>query len=461
MLRFFFPDRGMTLSPGAAVRNLLLRTASAFLSLRHPWLRDRNDAPAPKPCPYRESRIAASATLVLLTLLVVAPFNAFSQTTEELQAEQTAIEAGDDLTARAKKALFRARGRQDDGDFAGAAQIMTEFLEGQADREHPLLRFNLALSHLALDENELAFEDLSKAVELEPRYGRAWLRLGEAAYETEKYKDAGEAFGKAYELTPEHTPEILYYSGVSLLTGREPEAALAALEKLLTNHRASAELEWYQALISAGLEADKPGRTKPFIDQLLTDKPSDPDAWELSYQFAASREDYEAAAVSLTIMGYLRPLTRAETIQLGDIYSVISVPLQAARYYETAMAMPAGDVESGRGREFERLASAWLSAHDHERARNTLQVGLGEQETVGLWSLLGDLEYLNEDFQASLTAFSRATEKDSDFGRGWLMMGYCALELGRDTEARAHLDKAATYPDQAASARSLMGRIGS
>ena len=55
------------------------------------------------------------------------------------------------------------------------------------DREHPLLLFNLALSHFALDQDDQAYEDLKKAVELEPRYGRAWLRLGEAAYELEKF----------------------------------------------------------------------------------------------------------------------------------------------------------------------------------------------------------------------------------------------------------------------------------
>jgi Flp pilus assembly protein TadD len=72
---------------------------------------------------------------------------------------------------------------------------------------------------------------------------------------------------------------------------------------------------------------------------------------------------------------------------------------------------------------------------------------------------MGDLEYLDEDFEASLKAFSRACDTDPDYGRGWLMMGYCALELGRDAEARRHLEKAAAFPDQQANARSLLGRI--
>ncbi len=407
------------------------------------------------------TRIASSALLMVMAIGLCIPSVAQGQTDQELLQEQEAIESGDGLSARGKKALFRARGKQDDGKFEEAASIMTEWLDGDPERAHPLLLFNLALSHFALDQDRLAYEDLTRAVELEPRYGRGWLRLGEAAYGLEKYKEAGEAFWKAYDLTPDHTPEILYYAGVGLLMGKEPERALGALEKLLDEHRDGADLDWYQALISAGIEAGRSGVVGPFVDQLLEDNPSEARAWELSYQFAVGWEDYRSAAVSLTVAGYLRPLSHDEVVQLGDLYAMISVPVQAARYYEEAMNISATDVEAGRAHEFERLASAWLGAHDHDRARSTLKTALGEKETVGLWSLLGDLEYLDGDFEAALTAFGNACDLDQDFGRGWLMMGYCAIELGRETEARRYLNKAAEYPGTEAGARSLLGRVGS
>lgn len=407
------------------------------------------------------TRIASSVFLMLMVIGFSNPSVTAAQTEQELRAEQEAIESGDGLSARGKKALFRARGKQDDGDFEEAASIMSEWLNGNPERAHPLLLFNLALSHFALEQDRLAYEDLTKAVELEPRYGRGWLRLGEAAYELGKYTEAGEAFWKAYDLTPEHTPEILYYAGVSLLMGKEPGRALEALEKLLDEHRDGADLDWYQAMISAGVEAERPGIVGPLVDQLLDDNSSESRAWELSYQFAVGREDYRAAAVSLTVAGYLRPLSHDEVVQLGDLYAMISVPVQAARYYQEAMNMPATDVETGRADEFKRLASAWLGAHDHDRARATLKTALAEKETVGLWSLLGDLEYLDGDFEAALTAFGSACDLDQDFGRGWLMMGYCAIELGRDVEARRHLNKAAEFPGTEANARNLLGRVGS
>ena len=461
MERFFSRYWHFPSSPGTLSRNFLLRNNSAFRFLRHPWLRNLHDAPLTKKNTNTLRRIASSILLGLLILAI--PAITTAQSEQDLREEQATIESGEGLSARAKKSLFRARTRQDEGDFAGAARVMSEWLQGQPDREHPLLLFNLALSHFALEQNGQAYDDLTRAVELESRYGRGWLRLGEAAYNLERYAEAGEAFSRAYDLTAEHMPEILYYAGVSLLMGKEPESALAVLEKLLTVHREGADLDWYQALISAGIEANQAGPVEPFVDRLLADNPSEPRAWGLSYQFAAGQENYRTAAVSLTIVGYLRPLTRGEAIQLGDLYAAISVPVRAAWYYEQAMAMPVTTtgVEAGRAGEFKRLASAWLRAHDHDRARTTLQTALGEQGTVGLWSLLGDLEYLEEDFEAALTAFGRSCELDPDFGRGWLMMGYCAIELDREAEARRHLERATEYPGQAARARSLLGRIGS
>ena len=460
MVRFFLKYWHFPASPGTFARDFLSQTNSTFRPLRQPWPRGLLDAPV-----TRENtnilKIVASCTLLGCLILTI-PIVVTAQTEQDLREEQAAIESGEGLSARGKKALFRARSRQDEGNYAEAAKIMSEWLEGGLERAHPLLLFNLALSHFALEQDRLAYEYMTRAVELEPRYGRAWLRLGEAAYGLEKYVEAGYAFGRAYDLTAEHTPEILYYAGVSLLLGKESGEALAALEKLLTGHREGANLDWYQALISAGSEANQAGRVEPFVDQLLADNPSEPRAWELSSQFAVWREDYRNAAICLTVTGYLRPLARSEAIQLGDLYAAISVPVRAARYYEQAMAMPAttaGADEAGHAEEFKRLASAWLRAHDHGRARATLQAALSEQATAGLWSLLGDLEYMEEDFEAALTAFGRSCELDPDFGRGWLMMGYCAIELGRETEACRHLERAAEYPGQAANARSLLDVI--
>lgn len=376
-----------------------------------------------------------------------------------LAEQQRGIEAGGDLGSAAARVLLQARGRQERGDHAGAVQVLGDWLDGHPDREHHLLLFTLAVSHAALERPEPALTALRRAVQLEPRFARAWLRLGETAYGAERYAEAAAAFVRGHELSPQKYPEILYYGGAAWLLADEPARALETLTGLLTDHPGQGPLDWYRALGSAALAAGQPARARPLLDRLLDERPADPAAWELVSRLAAAAEDYRRAAVCLTVAGYLRPLTRPELFQLGDLYSVTGVHLQAARSYRRALALPGQAENSREAEQHERLASAWLAAHQPDQARAALREALGRTPTSRLWALLGDVEYLQEDFTAALEAFGRAADLDAGFGRGWLMMGSCALELGRGEEARRFLERAAEFADQAESARSLLRRL--
>jgi tetratricopeptide (TPR) repeat protein len=403
----------------------------------------------------RQRRWALLGIILLWTAGLWTAPTASAQPDAGLSAEQAELDAGADLSSRARRALFRARAQQDNGAFAEAAEIVTTWLAGDPDRDHHLLRFNLAVSYLALDRPAEALVSLEKSVALAPRFARGWLRLGEAAYELGKYRQAGEAFGRAYDLSPDRRPEILYYAGVSLLSGGQPKPALSRLILLLDLHAAEAGLDWYQALLAAAIDAGQPERATVYLERLLAAQPNDPRAWDLAYRFHAGRSDYEQAAAHLTLAGYLRELSRDEQEQLGDLYAVIGVPLQAARYYEQAFAA----ASEPQPDEYRKLATAWLSAHELEAARATLTAALAARPTTELWALSGDLEYTAEDYAAALEAFTQSTATDSAFGRGYLMMGYCALELGRETEAREYLARAVSFPDQAAAARALVRRL--
>lgn len=380
---------------------------------------------------------------------------------EDLAARQRAIETGSDLGSSGQRVLFQARGRQERDDFAGAAEVVQKYLDDNPERESGLLRFNLAVSYLGLADDEKALANLRLAVKDEPDFARAWLRLGELAYGAGSYAEAAEAFARGHQLSPEKYPEVLYYSGAAWLLADRPERALDTLDGLLRENEDAAPVDWYQVLVAAAVGVDQPRRAARWVDSLLDRHTDDPDAWDLAFRFATGTEDYRQAAVCLTVKGYLRPLTRAELFQLGDLYAVIAVPLQAARYYEKALALPAGEgVESGRRAEQqERLASAWLAAQETERARAVLNAALAEGPSRRLYALLGDLEYTQKNLAAALAAFAAATDLDPDYGRGWLMQGYCALELDRKQEARSCLERASAFPEQARSARVLLDRI--
>ena len=87
-----------------------------------------------------------------------------------------------------------------------------------------------------------------------------------------------------------------------------------------------------------------------------------------------------------------------------------------------------------------------------------LQDALANSEDTHLWSLIGDVHYLRQEYAEALDAFSRVSAAGDETGRAWLMQGYCALELGRRSQALDLLARASTFPDQQDLAQRLIQR---
>lgn len=396
--------------------------------------------------------ILAMGTLLLAVTAWAQPGE---ENTQELVAEQARIESLADLSSSARVVLVRARNRRQEGDRAQAVSLLSAWLEQNPETSVALVYFDLAVNQFALDDTEQALAGFRVAVQTEPRFGRAWLRLGETAYGLEHYEEAARAFDRGRPLTPNASPEILYYAAVSWLQADRPELAVDRLMQLLQTPSAPHPLEWYQTLVSAALSGNLGRQAEPFLDALLAERPADPQAWYLAFQLASGQERHRSAAIYLTITGYLRSLTRSEWVHLGHLYQVLEVPLKAARCYQEAMAL----TEEPTAADFEQLAGAYLAAHRPEEARQTLRTALDRVPSRQLWSLLGDLEYLQEEFTTALDGYRQSCALDPEFGRGWLMQGYCALELGQEAQARLHLEKALQYEAQATSARALLNQI--
>jgi tetratricopeptide (TPR) repeat protein len=397
--------------------------------------------------------------LLMVLPIIVTASNASAQASGEedlLLKEQIAIESDAGLSGRARRVIFRARASQDKGDFDNAIDVLSQWLNGEPDRNHHLLFYTRASNYEEAGNHELALADLETALMLEPRFGRAWLKLGETAYELERFSLAGDAFAQAYDLTPSAPAELLFYAGVTRLMGGESEKARGDLERLLLSTEKDAPQEWFQAYLATVQDAGPSAQTPGLVDRLLGDFEDDGAAWQLAAQDALGREEYEQAAIYLTIANFIEPLSFSELIQLGDIYAVINVPLKAARYIEQALASGEKTPEPV---DYERLASAYLAAHKAPEARQAIARGLAVGETYQLWSLLGDLDYLDKDYAAALVDFEKCQDLNSDFGRGWLMMGYCAAEMGNNDQACQYLEQAENYPDQASSAGTLLRRL--
>jgi tetratricopeptide (TPR) repeat protein len=243
---------------------------------------------------------------------------------------------------------------------------------------------------------------------------------------------------------------VLYYAAMARIMGHRPKEAATLLTQLVSGDNGDPKMEWFRALISVYLELEDKVHGGATVSAMLDQFGDDPDAWILAFQFSAATGDYSRAAAALTITGYLRPLAREEEMQLGDLYTAIEVPAVACSHYETALE------NGGDTHEYERLSSAYLAAHDSEHALETIQRALKKEPSVRLYSLLGDLYYIEKNHHGAYDAYQHCAALDETYGRAYLMMGYCALEMGQTDEAISKLERARDFPDYADAAKQLL-----
>jgi tetratricopeptide (TPR) repeat protein len=396
------------------------------------------------------SIINASGRTVFFFLLISIVFSALIPLPVCAQNAEKPVDTIEDVPRKGRLALFKAQEKKDKGDYAGAADILGDYIVKNSDESHFLVHYNYGNTLLRLDKPEEALQQYKTAVDMEPRFWQGWLNFGETAYNLEQYPRAAEAIMSGYRKSPEKNPRLLYFAAAAYLMAGNPDKSKPILEELVYADRDEPRLDWYRALIMSCIDLGDSGAGQQAVDRMLKIFPGNPDAWELAYQFAASREDYRSAAVALTVKGYLEPLERNEIIQLGNLYAAIEVPWTAGIYLEKAMTT------GSRPEDFERLASVYIASHESKKALETIERALASQPTAKLWSLLGDLYYMEENYEKSYDAFSRCYDEDPTSGRSLLMMGFCALELGKPGDAEVHLRKAAGFPDYSSNAKALL-----
>jgi tetratricopeptide (TPR) repeat protein len=352
-----------------------------------------------------------------------------------------------DLSVGASRALYEAQRLMDRKEYEKASRILESFAEKHPEQSNYLVEFSLANALFLGNRKEESLARYRASVDKNPAFGPAWVNLGQVAYDLKRYGLAAEAleegFARAEEGAQEKkSPDLLYYAAVAHILDVRPEKAAPILEELVSGKHGDPDREWFQALVNIYLDTGQDKKAEQLIERMVERYGDRQETWRLSYQFEAHRRNYRKAAVAMTVYSYLKPLTREEAILLGDLYATIQVPLLASVYYESALASGASP------EEYERLASVYLSAHRLDEAHRTLKEALRKEPTPNLWSLLGDLNYMEGDFEGAYYAFEESARLDSRDGRAYLMMGTCAVQTKRERQAVEALEKAKGFPKQ-------------
>jgi tetratricopeptide (TPR) repeat protein len=363
------------------------------------------------------------------------------------------IDTIDDVPYRARLAMTRAQDEYDQGNLEAAIKELREFVTRHADNDHFILRGQLGNLLVQAGKQEEAMTEYKTAVSLERRFTQGWLNLGEIAYNLGQYEVAADALRNGYEQSEHKQANLLYYCAAAYIMAKKPASATPLLEELVGGLFGQPKLEWFRALIAAYSDLKDTDRGRKATESLLRIYGDNADAWYLAFQFYAGSGDFEQAAVALKVADYIKPLTRQQTTQLGDVFATIKVPVMASSCYQRVL-----DDSSGSPRDYEKLASTYLASYELDAASRAITDGLKKEPTYRLWSLLGDTRFIQLDYPAAFDAYRECSKLDSTQGRPYLMMGFCALQSDRAEEAIPYLERASEFPDQRRTAEQLLAR---
>ncbi|KAI0718899.1 TPR-like protein [Cerioporus squamosus] len=108
--------------------------------------------------------------------------------------------ASDDTKARVEQLKAEGNAFHSQGDYAKAQSKYSDAIK--LDHHNAILYANRAASYIALKQYLDAAKDAQKAVGLDPKYGKAWARLGKSTYELHLYDLSIKAWKEALGTLP-------------------------------------------------------------------------------------------------------------------------------------------------------------------------------------------------------------------------------------------------------------------
>ncbi len=357
------------------------------------------------------------------------------------------------LTPSVQKIVYDAQQLMKKKDYLKAQICLKKFIGKHPEKSHYLVEFTLANAFAANDKSEEALQHYRAAAILYPNFAAAWQNAGKIYFDLKQYEKAGDSLLKAYKLNQKNNPSLLYYAAISYMMTKNKIKALPHLEYLVSGEAGTPKTEWLEALLRVYMDLKFEKKAFAVVRRLITENKDDPRWWKILTQLHLQQNDYKSAVATLTVYSYLTSPKRQELILLGDLNNAIGVPLKAAEYYKNALNL------SNKKGDYEKLTSAYISAHRPAKALETLKRVLEKKPTSNLWFMMGQMLYQKYNFDKACNAFKQSTRLNPKNGRAYLMVGYCALQMNKKKIARTAFEKAIQFPKQKKMAKKLLKHV--
>jgi len=396
---------------------------------------------------------ARFAALIFLSSAIAVPA-ALSQT-----PTRTIIHEEDPADAAARETITKAEAAIGRKDFAGAAQICSDYLNDNPD--NAAVRFQLGYAYSALGKMHEAEDEYRQAIDLDPKMGVAYLNLGVTLLDSDP-KDAADTLQKAIELMPDQ-PRPKYALGLALEHQGNDDAAIAQFRAALALNARDfpSQLELARAFLHARKLADAEtefrkalttepdsgaahlGLAQTYFDQKKTAEASN----ELTQYLQTNPKDVDARIQQASILSELgkneealaeldhAASIRAESASTLQLRSLVEFRL---KNYDAALAalkqletvLPSDPVVHAR------IGHILLEKRDY--AESTKELAIAFRADPAQTEVLRDMiaaQYLGGSYATALESLDLLSKRENLSHGSWFIRASCYDKLGKKQEA--------------------------
>ena len=374
------------------------------------------------------------------------------------EAVQAQVRQRHDALRRAESTGATAAARSDAYGELGLILMATRFYDaaetafGHAQALAPQAMrwpYFLAQLHRTTGDQPRAVEFFERAVELDPAYIAALIRLGELYLDDGRADEAAPLFERALAIDPASAPALSGVGRAALARG-DTARAIEYLERALAVGPPAWDIHYN--LATAYREAGNPDRAEEHLSQRGGDPSEPPDPLMQAYEsLLRSPRNYETRGVAAMQAG--RHADAVEIFREG----IAETPDDAGLRQQLGSALFAAGDADGAAEQLEaaiRLDPTQARAH---AGLGTL-ANMAGRRTEALRHFTAAVEHEPDYLEArlglvdayraagrpedALAELDRAVEIAPGFADVWLARGLLLVQLGRYREARDRLDEA-------------------
>ncbi len=345
---------------------------------------------------------------------------------------------GQNLPLALRLVLVKAQKAIDKKCYRDAEKIITDYLSGRSNKPHYLAYYILGNAYYLDKKIKQAYHAYSQSYKLNPSYRPACVNLAKVSYDLRKYREAGDLFIRAYEISKKPNPDFLYEAGVAYYQGKHYRQAKAVLQRLMKEIK-PIKVPWLKLFVFTCLELKDWNSAERCLLSLLSRTSTNDTYWKLLAQVRLQKGDYKGAASALEIAYRLKPPPARRWKELADIYLYIGVPLKAARCLERAYGV------NPFPKQLDEIARAYAMAHRAKDAVNYYLKAIEKEPTASRYLEIAKLYYRNGMWKKAVVALERSIKLNPRNGLAHLLLGYCAWQLDNKKLAVRELNAASKH----------------